>query len=42
MEARVQHYLATQLVGYKPPAPETIALNYREITKKEEKKTLIH
>jgi putative transposase len=29
-------------LGYKPPAPETIALNYREKTKKEEKKTLIH
>ena len=28
-------------LGYKPPAPETIALNYRERTKKEEKKTLI-
>jgi transposase InsO family protein len=27
--------------GYKPPAPETIALNCRERTKKEEKKTLI-
>jgi len=29
-------------LGYKPPVPETIALNYRERTKKEEKKTLIH
>ena len=28
-------------LGYKPPAPEIIALNYRERTKKEEKKTLI-
>ena len=29
-------------LGYKPPAPETIALDYRETTKKEEKKTLCH
>jgi len=29
-------------LGYKPPVPETIALNYTERTKKEEKKTLIH
>lgn len=29
-------------LGYKPPVPETIALNYRERTKKEEKKTLVH
>ena len=29
-------------LSYKPPAPETIALNYRETTKKEEKKILIH
>ena len=29
-------------LGYKPPVPETIALDYRETTKKEEKKTLIH
>ena len=28
-------------LGSKPPAPETIALNCRERTKKEEKKTLI-
>jgi len=29
-------------LDYKPPVPETIALNYRERTKKEEKKTLVH
>ena len=29
-------------LGYKPPVPKTIALDYRETTKKEEKKTLIH
>jgi transposase InsO family protein len=29
-------------LGYKPPVPETIALNYRERTKKEEKKTPVH
>jgi transposase InsO family protein len=28
--------------GYKPPAPETIALNYRKAAKKEEKKIQIH
>jgi len=29
-------------LGYKPPVPETIALDYRGTTKKEEKKTLVH
>jgi len=29
-------------LGYKPPAPETIALNYRKAAKKEEKKIQIH
>jgi transposase InsO family protein len=29
-------------LGYKPPAPETIALSYRKTAKKEEKKFLIH
>ena len=29
-------------LGYKPPAPETIALNCRKTMKKEEKKILIH
>jgi transposase InsO family protein len=29
-------------LGYKPPVPETIALNYRKAAKKEEKKIQIH
>ena len=29
-------------LGYKPPVPEAIALDYRKTAKKEEKKVLIH